>query len=64
MAIGQWATSLAHLHFSTSRRKMKRISGSARLGSKGVARKNHEARFTFWDGRASRSFPQNKFIAL
>ena len=38
---------------------MSRISGGARPGGKGGARKNHEAGFTLWTGRASRSFPRN-----
>ena len=40
------------------------MSGVARPGSKGVVRKNHEARLIFWVGRASRSFPKNRIIAL
>jgi hypothetical protein len=40
------------------------MSGVAGPGSKGVARKNHEVRLTSWAGRASRSFPENRGIAL
>jgi hypothetical protein len=32
---------------------MKWISGFARPGGEGVARKNHEARIIFWNGLAS-----------
>ena len=43
----------APLHFSPGKRKTNGISGRARPGGKGVARKNHEARFTSWTGRAT-----------
>jgi len=32
----------------------------ARPGSKGVARKNHEAQIVSWNGQAGRSFSENR----
>ena len=48
----KWNHPLAHLHFSSSRCKGDWISGLARPGSKGIARKNHEVRLASWIGRA------------
>ncbi len=41
---------VAHLHLSPSKRKIDRISGTARPVTKGVARKIHEARLLFRPG--------------
>jgi hypothetical protein len=43
---------LAALRFPASSCMPYLISAVARPESKGVARKNHEARFIFWTGRA------------
>jgi len=43
------------LHLALSKRKTNQISGIARPGSKGVARKNHEAHFISWTGRANQN---------
>jgi hypothetical protein len=56
--------SLALLNFSPINRDFYGIPDVARPESKGVARKNHKARFIFWAGRASRSFPKNRIFAL
>jgi hypothetical protein len=40
------------------------ISSIARPGRKGVARKNHEAAFILWAGRASLSFPKTVGLSL